>query len=189
LRKALQIFGAPVNYVTAPGWVMGAAWGLYFLLILLFFKEPNRDHVIPDSKHSSRHSSRHGSRHSSKSTNLGTTTDDSAPTMSSPLLYETSLHPLHLEQNKDGDISDDGDDSVVSSEYSDAKAVQNLTELLKELTLPVRVLLTIYFMMKFTSEILISESGILTSFYFNWSTFQVRLLIIQQSLQIQVTKL
>lgn len=110
--------------------------------------------------------------------------------MSSPLLYETSLHPLHLEQTKDGDIiSDDGDESVVSSEYNDAKAVQNLTELMKELTLPVRVLLTIYFMMKFTSEILISESGVLTSFYFNWSTFQVRLLIIQQSLQIQVTKL
>jgi len=110
--------------------------------------------------------------------------------LSSPLLYETSLHPLHLEQNKDGDIiSDDGDDSVVSSEYSDAKPVQNLTELMKELTLPVRVLLTIYFMMKFTSEILISESGILTSFYFNWSTFQVRLLIIQQSLQVQVIKL
>ncbi len=179
-----------MNSVTAPGWVMGAAWGLYFLLVLLFFKEPNRDHVIPDSKHSSRQSSRHSSRHGSKSMNLGTTTDDSAPTLSSPLLYETSLHPLHLEQNKDGDIiSDDGDDSVVSSEYSDAKPVQNLTELMKELTLPVRVLLTIYFMMKFTSEILISESGILTSFYFNWSTFQVRLLIIQQSLQVQVIKL
>ncbi|KAH8940061.1 hypothetical protein BDL97_15G068500 [Sphagnum fallax] len=169
-----QIFGAPVNFVTAPGWLMGVAWGLYFILILLFFKEPNRDHVIPDSKQGSK--SKHSSRSSSRSKSLGTI-DDIIPTMSTPLLYENSLHPLHLEQNQEGDvISDDGDDSTIS-DYNEDKAVGNFAELMKELTLPIKILLTVYFMLKFTSEILISESSILTGFYFNWSTPQVGLFL------------
>jgi hypothetical protein len=172
--KAMQIFGAPVNFVTAPGWLMGVAWGLYFILILLFFKEPNRDHVTPDSKQGSK--SKHSSRSSSRSKSLGTI-DDTIPTMSTPFLYENSLHPLHLEQNKEGDvISDDGDDSTIS-DYNDDKAVGNFAELMKELTLPIKILLTVYFMLKFTSEILISESSILTGFYFNWSTPQVGLFL------------
>jgi hypothetical protein len=97
--------------------------------------------------------------------------------MSTPLLYENSLHPLHLEQNREGDvISDDGDDSTIS-DYNDDKAVGNFAELMKELTLPIKILLTVYFMLKFTSEILISESSILTGFYFNWSTPQVNNLV------------
>ncbi len=172
--KAMQIFGAPVNFVTAPGWLMGVAWGLYFILILLFFKEPNRDHVTPDSKQGSK--SKHSSRSSSRSKSLGTI-NDIIPTMSTPFLYENSLHPLHLEQNKEGDvISDDGDDSTIS-DYNDEKAVGNFAELMKELTLPIKILLSVYFMLKFTSEILISESSILTGFYFNWSTPQVNNLV------------
>lgn len=63
------------------------------------------------------------------------------------------------------------------SDYGDDRAVETVGELLKELTMPIKILLWIYFMLKFASELLISESSILTTYYFNWSTYQVSIFL------------
>ena len=71
-------------------------------------------------------------------------------------------------------LSDEEEGEVDDSDYGDDKAVETFGELLKELTLPIRILLWIYFMLKFASELLISESSILSTYYFNWTTSQVK---------------
>lgn len=40
-----------------------------------------------------------------------------------------------------------------------------------------QVQLLIYFMLKFTMEILLSESSVVTTFYFNWSTGNVAIFL------------
>jgi len=42
----VQLFGAPVNFVTAPGWLMVWGWGSYLMLVIAFFKEPRRPSVL-----------------------------------------------------------------------------------------------------------------------------------------------
>ena len=145
-----QIYGAPVNFVTAPGWLMCVGWGLYLILILTFFKEPERPGVV--------------SRPSSEK-NLAGMEEDTAGTLRAPLL-SGSIPQQPLSDEEEGEVDD--------SDYGDDKAVETFGELLKELTLPIRILLWIYFMLKFASELLISESSILSTYYFNWTTSQVK---------------
>lgn len=159
LEKCVQFYGAPVNFVTAPGWIMTWLWGLYLVLVLLFFKEPRRSpSVVQPSV----------PRAASSETKLAGKLEDGSQSLmlTAPLLADSApAQDMTDEEECEGDDSNCGDD----------KAVETVGELLKELTLPIRILLWIYFMLKFASEILISECSILTGYYFNWTTTQVRL--------------
>jgi hypothetical protein len=137
--------------VTAPGWLMCVGWGLYLILILTFFKEPERPGVV--------------SRPSSEK-NLAGMEENTAGTLRAPLLSGSLPQQQPLSDEEEGEADD--------SDYGDDKAVETFGELLKELTLPIRILLWIYFMLKFASELLISESSILSTYYFNWTTSQVK---------------
>lgn len=172
----VQIYGVlPVNFVTAPGWLMCVSWGLYLLLIVLFFKEPDRSTATY-------------SRRRSSSRNLDAMADNAVdvPTSSLSSSLRAPLIPGNGQNNNHPPdsitretYSSDADDSrgsiteVDDSDCSDDKAVETVRELLKELTRPVKILLSIYFMLKFASELLISESSILTDHYFTWNTSQV----------------
>ena len=148
---------------------MSIAWFVYLLLIILFFKEPERPAPAPVSREVSEK-------------NLSVI-DDTSSTLHQPLLSTLSGNlPSSLVQNvskyqesdqvvaeESAEESEEGTDS----DYGDEKAVETVSELLKELTMPIKILLWIYFMLKFASELLISESSILTQYYFNWSTSQV----------------
>lgn len=172
----MQMYGElPVNFVTAPGWLMCVSWGLYLLLILLFFKEPDRSTATfcrPRSSHR----------------NLEVMTDspvDTTATLNStlraPLLpgngHNNNTNDMsvtvQLEYTSSAGSSDEENSRPSATEVDDTKAVGTVRELLKELTRPVKILLWIYFMLKFASELLISESSILTDHYFNWKTSQV----------------
>lgn len=164
-----KIYGAPVNFVTSPGWMMFVAWAIYLLLIVLFFKEPER----PQSTVSI-------SRHVSEKNLAGMDGTSRTPsTLNQPLLSTPSgnvpsAFTLNLPKDQ---LSDEEEGEGDDSDYGDDKAVETLGELMKELTMPVRILLWIYFMLKFASELLISESSLLTQYYFNWSTYQVSLFL------------
>jgi hypothetical protein len=171
----MQIYGAlPVNFVTAPGWLLFVSWGLYFVLVLLFFKEPDRSAAAFSTRGMSSHR------------NLDALADADADS--------ASLRVPFLQAG--GGYSDNGNSSIVQeysvsedeeaserasesrsttedSDYGDDKAVETVRELVKELSRPVKILLWIYFMLKFASELLISESSILTDHYFGWRTSQV----------------
>lgn len=153
-----------MNFVTSPGWVMLLAWGLYLSLIFLFFEEPHRP---PVSKPVSRGSS---------DKNLFGMDCSPTSTLHAPLLSDSSPHPLFIGDNKDSDTTDE--EAEGDSDYGEDKPVETVADLLKELTMPIKILLWIYFMLKFASEILISESSILTYYYFNWTTPQVREFIV-----------
>ncbi|XP_024368342.1 SPX domain-containing membrane protein OsI_21475 [Physcomitrium patens] len=164
-----KIYGAPVNFVTSPGWLLFAAWAGYFLLIVLFFKEPERPQPTGPI-----------SRHVSEKDLAGVNDSSRIPsTLNEPLLPSLSGDPprpviLNLPKDLQSDEEDGkGDDS----DYGDDRAVETVSELMKELTVPIRILLWIYFMLKFASELLISESSILTQYYFNWTTYQVSIFL------------
>lgn len=154
-----------MNFVTAPGWVMGIAWAVYLLLIIFFFKEPERP--TPSG---------HVSRHASEKNLAGM--DDTTSNLNQPLLSTLSgnlPNNLTLALPK-YQASDEEEGEVDDSDYGDDRAVETFGELVKELTMPIKILLWIYFMLKFASELLISESSILTSYYFDWTTYQVKFL-------------
>jgi hypothetical protein len=136
-------------------------WGLYLVLVLLFFKEPRRSPLVVQPS---------APRAASSETKLAGKLDDGSHSLmlTVPLLADSApAQDVTDEEECEGDDSNCGDD----------KAVETVGELLKELTLPVRILLWIYFMLKFASEILISECSILTGYYFDWTTTQVGLFL------------
>lgn len=53
------------------------------------------------------------------------------------------------------------------------KSFVSFVEVLKDINLPVQVLLVNYFMLKFASEMLISEATLVTGYYFSWTSSTV----------------
>jgi len=161
-----ELFGAPVNFVTAPGWLMVLGWGLYLMLVIAFFKEPRRPSVLLPAI----------STVLSSEKNLANLEDGGSllPT------FETLTAPLLANNNTTSVVAapqdimvDEEEECGEGSNFDDDGAVETVTELLTELTLPIKILLWVYFMLKFASEILISESSVITSYYFDWTTTQV----------------
>ncbi|OAY82903.1 SPX domain-containing membrane protein Os02g45520, partial [Ananas comosus] len=81
--------------------------------------------------------------------------------LAQPLLVDANER-----QDEDGD---DCDDSEEASEESRRPAT-SIASAYRLLTPSVKVQLLIYFMLKYAMEILLSESSVITSFYFSWST-------------------
>ncbi|CAI5947931.1 unnamed protein product [Closterium sp. NIES-64] len=71
----------------------------------------------------------------------------------------------------EGEDEEDEDDDAASS----TGAVETLPELMKELSRPISVLLFMYFMIKFATEVLISESSLISKYYFQWTINDVLL--------------
>ncbi|CAK9261087.1 unnamed protein product [Sphagnum jensenii] len=161
-----ELFGAPVNFVTAPGWLMVLGWGLYLMLVIAFFKEPRRPSVLLPAI----------SKVLSSEKNLANLEDGGSllptfETLTAPLLANNSTTSVVAAPQ---DIMvDEEEECGEGSNFDDDGAVETVTELLTELTLPIKILLWVYFMLKFASEILISESSVITSYYFDWTTTQV----------------
>lgn len=90
--------------------------------------------------------------------------DDS---LQAPLLNKSmSMPALETVDVEEGD-SDDGVTKTTKS------SVETARDLLKELTLPVKLLLWVYFALKFAAEMLVSESSVTTEFYFGWGSYTV----------------
>ncbi|KAJ7550770.1 hypothetical protein O6H91_07G117600 [Diphasiastrum complanatum] len=146
--------GAPVNNVTSPGWLMGFLWITYLILVIVCFKEPSRN-----------------SENLQDNSKPADSRDIKAKNVSSDYKLETPL------LNKSGEDSTSLLEVVAVEPVEKEKPMQGFLELMKELTLPVRILLTIYFMLKFASEILISESSLVAQLYFDWSSAKAGLFV------------
>ncbi len=163
----MQLFGVPVNFVTAPGWLMVWGWGLYLILVIAFFKEPRRPSVLLPAI----------STVLSSEKNLANLEDGGSllptfETLTAPLLANNSTTSV-VAAPQDIMVDEEEECEGEGSNFDDERAVETVSELLTELTLPIKILLWIYFMLKFASEILISESSVITSYYFDWNTTQV----------------
>ncbi|KAL6899514.1 hypothetical protein ACP4OV_006172 [Aristida adscensionis] len=155
LQTKFKVYGLTFNQNTLPGWVMCLAWLVYLLWLWISFKEPN---------------------HMTRENSVNTRSSDSGHRASGNL--EDGLgEPLLIEAKERSDENgEDNEENEEDPEESD-KPATSLAAAYRLLTPSVKVQLLIYFMLKFAMEILLSESSVVTSFYFKWSTSTVAIFL------------
>ncbi|XP_066331633.1 SPX domain-containing membrane protein OsI_08463 isoform X2 [Miscanthus floridulus] len=155
LQTKFKIYGLTFNQNTLPGWVMCLAWLAYLFWLWISFKEPG--HIATENSVSTQ-SSDSGRR-------VGDHLEDG---LGEPLLIDAKPG-----QDDDGEDNDDNDDDPEESH----RPATSLAAAYRLLTPSVKVQLLIYFMLKFAMEILLSESSVVTTFYFKWTTSTVAIFL------------
>ncbi|KAL3696413.1 hypothetical protein R1sor_010489 [Riccia sorocarpa] len=150
------IFGFTVNDNTLPGWVMAIAWLLYLVLLCATFKEPTPSY--PSSRKKSK---------SKPTPDLSVVRTSRSGVSAEAGLLDPFLPQDSTSSNKDTDSDDEKSDEPANS----------IGEAYGLLTASVKVQLLIYFMLKFAMEILLSESSVITEYYFGWGIKQVALFL------------
>ncbi|KAK1324504.1 hypothetical protein QJS10_CPA01g02530 [Acorus calamus] len=156
LQTNFKIYALTFNEVTLPGWVMSLAWLIYLLWVWISFKEPHReteDCVVPVE------------------VDAGTTENEG---LENGLRQPLILSSEDKKQDEDGD--QENDESEEASEES-RKPATSIASAYRLLTPSVKVQLLIYFMLKYAMEILLSESSVITTYYFNWTTSSVAIFL------------
>ncbi|KAF0933272.1 hypothetical protein E2562_017061 [Oryza meyeriana var. granulata] len=155
LQTNFKIYGLTFDQNTLPGWIMCLAWITYLFWLWISFKEP--DHIVRENSVSTPSSDSGHRRNSSLEDGLA-----------QPFLIDAKER---LDEN--GEDNDDNEEDPEDSH----KPATSLAAAYRLLTPSVKVQLLIYFMLKFAMEILLSESSVVTTFYFNWSTSTVAMFL------------
>ncbi|WRX19388.1 SPX domain - like 7 [Theobroma cacao] len=155
LQTNFKIYKLTFNQDTLPGWVMAAAWLVYLIWLWISFKEPSHDVEERPSPHAS---------NSEPAEN-----DALEKGLKQPLLITS-------EDKQEDDEDQEGDGSEEASEESRQPAT-SIASAYRLLTPSVKVQLLIYFMLKYAMEILLSESSVITTYYFSWSTGTVAIFL------------
>ncbi|GMH22765.1 hypothetical protein Nepgr_024608 [Nepenthes gracilis] len=150
LQTSFKFYKLTFNYVTLPGWVMAAAWLFYILLLWISFRESSHDEdqSIPQSTADAESAEYDAVENGMR-----------APLLSS--YYDKK----------------EGEEGATSDETLDKSPATSIGLAYALLTPPVKVQLLIYFMLKYAMEILLSESGIIMTYYFDWSTSTVAIFL------------
>ncbi|GMJ04383.1 hypothetical protein like AT4G22990 [Hibiscus trionum] len=151
LQTNFKIYKFTFNQNTLPGWVMAVAWLLYLIWLWISFKEPSLD--IEEPRASGSETVKNGALEEGKQ----------------PLLITS-------EETQEDDEDPEGDGSEEAPEESRQPATSFMSAY-KLLTPSVKVQLLIYFMLKYAMEILLSESSVITTYYFSWSTSTVAIFL------------
>ncbi|XP_073131453.1 SPX domain-containing membrane protein At4g22990-like isoform X1 [Henckelia pumila] len=153
LQTNFKIHGITFNQNTLPGWVMALGWLMYLVWLWISFREPAHEtETNQDQQESS------AEEH-----------DKVEKGLAQPLL-STAV------ENEDDDGDEECDMSEKSSEESRQPA-NSLAAAYRLLTPSVKVQLLIYFMLKYAMEILLSESSVVTTYYFGWTTSTVSIFL------------
>lgn len=154
LQTNFKIYNLTFNQNTLPGWVMAVAWLVYLVWLWISFQEPS--HFAEEN-------------HTQNQSNV---VDNGA--VDNSALEKGLKQPLLItsDDKVDEDIDQDYDDSEEAPEESRLPA-NSIGSAYRLLTPSVKVQLLIYFMLKYVMEILLSESSVVTTYYFNWSTSTV----------------
>ncbi|GFP97754.1 spx domain-containing membrane protein at4g22990 [Phtheirospermum japonicum] len=153
LQTNFKLFNITFNQDTLPGWVMAMAWLVYLIWLWISFREPAHD-----------------------------TEEDHVPKASSAAqndkLEKGIVQPLLKSEEHEQD--DDGDQECDASEEAPEESrrpANSLGAAYRLLTPSVKVQLLIYFMLKYAMEILLSESSVITTYYFGWTTSTVSIFL------------
>ncbi|KAM3259054.1 hypothetical protein ACQJBY_050681 [Aegilops geniculata] len=143
LQVNYRVYAVTINQDTLPGWVMAFGWLAYLVWLWISFREP----VLGDAEDEGH---RQGS--SGGSSSLG--------------YRKQGLAGEYL-------LKQDAQGESDQEETPAPAAAPSIAEAYGLLTPSVKVQLLIYFMLKFSMEILLSESSVVTSHYFGWNTSSV----------------
>ncbi|KAJ7952386.1 SPX domain-containing membrane protein [Quillaja saponaria] len=157
LQTNFKIYKLTFNQNTLPGWVMAVAWLIYLIWLWFTFKEP--PHEVEET---------HIPQESNDVEN-----DTLERGLKQPLLLTSEDIS---EEKQDEDTDQDCDESEESADESRRPAT-SIRSAYRLLTPSVKVQLLIYFMLKYVMEVLLSESSVVTTYYFNWSTSSVAIFL------------
>ncbi|KAK4400626.1 SPX domain-containing membrane protein [Sesamum angolense] len=152
LQTKFKIYNITFNQVTLPGWVMAVAWLIYLIWLWISFREPAHETEV---------------NHVPQKSNAEH--DKLEKGLAQPLLPSTQN-----EENGEGD--EECEESEEAPEDSRQPA-NSLGSAYRLLTPSVKVQLLIYFMLKYAMEILLSESSVVTTYYFGWTTGTVSIFL------------
>lgn len=164
LQTNFRFLNLTFNQETLPGWVMTAAWLLYLVWLWIAFKEPAREE---DNK----------KPHSTAETKQK---DVMEKGLKQPLLLASDQNGRSSEGRDEDDGDGDNDDECDGNDEAPGESRKPATSIVSAyrlLTPSVKVQLLIYFMLKYAMEILLSESSVITSYYFRWSTSTVAIFL------------
>ncbi|KAI7738063.1 hypothetical protein M8C21_018052 [Ambrosia artemisiifolia] len=179
LQFKFKFYNMTIDQNTSPGWLMAFAWLIYLIWLWISFREPahpTEEKHEPESTSGMYFEIRGGATgglgNDSKCTRIHkqhakapANSDVLEKGVTQPLLISSEAH-----QDEDDDAEYDG--SEETSEDSRAP-INSIGAAYRLLTPSVKVQLLIYFMLKYAMEILLSESSVVTTYYFNWTTGQV----------------
>lgn len=153
LQTKFKIFNITFNQITLPGWVMTIGWFFYLIWLWFSFREPaheTEDNQTPAASSTAQN-------------------DKLEKGLAQPLLTSTEH-----EQDDDGDQECDASEEAIEESRRPANSLGAAYRLL---TPSVKVQLLIYFMLKYAIEILLSESSVISSHYFGWTTGTVSIFL------------
>ncbi|KAJ4832231.1 hypothetical protein Tsubulata_001984 [Turnera subulata] len=156
LQTNFKIYKLTFNQDTLPGWVMSVAWLIYLVWLCISFKEPSRD-IEEDN--------------ATLQSNAEPTEND---TLEKGLKRPLLLTSEEKQEEEDDDGECDGSDEALEESRGPATSIGSAYRLL---TPSVKVQLLIYFMLKYAMEVLLSESSVVTTYYFSWSTSSVAIFL------------
>jgi hypothetical protein len=159
LQTNFKIYKITFNQNTLPGWVMAVAWLLYLVWLWISFREPA---CYTDEIQATPESSTAG------------TTDAQNEALEKGLKKPLLISSEDKQHDEDGDPECDGSDDAPQKSRRPATSFKAAYRLL---TPSVKVQLLIYFMLKYAMEVLLSESSVVTTHYFNWSTSSVAIFL------------
>lgn len=156
LQINFKIYKITFNEDTLPGWVMAVAWLVYLIWLWISFKEPVRE---------------------TQESNIQQ--ESNAEPVENDALEKGLAQPLLLSSEDKQEDEDDDQDIDVSEEAPEESRgpATSIGSAYRLLTPSVKVQLLIYFMLKYAMEILLSESSVVTTYYFNWSTSTVAIFL------------
>ncbi|KAL0408411.1 UNVERIFIED_CONTAM: SPX domain-containing membrane protein [Sesamum radiatum] len=152
LQTKFKIYNITFNQVTLPGWVMAIAWLIYLVWLWISFREPAHETEV---------------NHVPQKSNAEH--DKLEKGLAQPLLPST-------QNDENGEGDEECEESEEAPEDS-RRPANSLGSAYRLLTPSVKVQLLIYFMLKYAMEILLSESSVVTTYYFGWTTGTVSIFL------------
>ncbi|KAG9148584.1 hypothetical protein Leryth_018299 [Lithospermum erythrorhizon] len=154
LQTNFKLYKVSFNQDTLPGWVMAFAWLAYLAWLWISFREPLRE---PEENADQQES-----------------IEDEKDKLEKGLAQPLLLPPQESQGDDDDDEKCDISEEASEESHQPANSFGSAYRLL---TPSVKVQLLIYFMLKYAMEILLSESSVVTAYYFQWSTSSVAIFL------------
>ncbi|KAF1899434.1 hypothetical protein Lal_00019562 [Lupinus albus] len=199
LQTKFKIWKLTFNQDTLPGWVMAVAWVVYLIWLCINFKEPSHD-TEENHMPSQSNDEENGALEKGLNQPLLITSEDKvdedadqdcdeseeAPEESrKPANSFGSAYRLLTPSVKDHEVETDPPPThrkKYTPESINTFSMFDLSVTIKSAAyfvlwalFPVQLL--IYFMLKYVMEILLSESSVITTYYFNWTTSTVSIFL------------